>query len=67
MEVVTGPLLFAASVTAFVTALYVAQHLVSVYLARSSEQELDAHFLTKRAELRDGTGYDLTSSSHRNG
>jgi len=44
----SNPLLFAVSVSVFIVALYVIQHLISAYLARMPSQEQDAQFLARR-------------------
>ena len=44
----SGPLLFAASVSVFVQALYLIQHLISAYLARMPPQDQDTQFLARR-------------------
>jgi len=44
----SDPLLFAVSVTAFVLALYVAQHLIGAYLARLPGPDRDVQFLKRR-------------------
>ena len=44
----SGPLLFAVSVAAFVLVLYVAQHLIGAYLTRLPGADRDAQFLSRR-------------------
>jgi hypothetical protein len=48
----SGPLLFAVSVTVSVLTLYVIQHFISAYLARTPPQDQDAQFLARRNDAR---------------